>query len=238
MKKLLYISLAFNLFVAAAFVAVTIRTGYYKHLAFKLGFSDVEPYNVKAGECLKGWTNSLYSLRDTVDVVFIGNSITYGGDFSDYFSDRKICNLGYPSDDIEGMMSRIDQLKVLQPSKIFVMIGFNGLAKMSDIEFDEQYSKLIEAVTKALPKSQIYLQSLLPVNNEISNLPIDNERIAKANKRISSIAEKHNLPYVDLYRIYVRDGVLDAKFTKDGVHLKGDAYSLWVKAISSYVYDN
>ena len=33
----------------------------------------------KAEECLKGWTNSLYSLRDTVDIVFLGNSITYGG---------------------------------------------------------------------------------------------------------------------------------------------------------------
>ncbi len=48
----------------------------------------------KAEECLKGWTNSLYSLRDTVDIVFLGNSITYGGLLKAEFSDKRIGNLG------------------------------------------------------------------------------------------------------------------------------------------------
>lgn len=238
MKKLLYISLALNILLVAAFVTVMVKTGYYKHLAYRLGYSDVAPYNIKANECLKGWTNSLYSLRDTVDVVFIGNSITHGGNFSEYFLDKKVCNLGYPSDDIKGMTQRISQLEALQPSKVFIMIGFNGLAKMSEQEFDGQYSTLIESIMKTLPESQLYLQSLLPVNNDISKLPIDNEIIVKANEQISSIAGKYKLTYVDLYSIYVDNGMLNARYTDDGVHLKSNVYSLWEEAVSPYVYDN
>ena len=61
----------------------------------------------KTWECLKGWTNSLYSLRDTVEIVFYGNSITCGGAFEKSFPDKRICSLGYPSDDLKGMMIRI-----------------------------------------------------------------------------------------------------------------------------------
>ena len=84
-------------------------------------------YQWKAEECLKGWTNSLYSLRDTVDIVFLGNSITYGGLFEAEFSDKRICNLGYPSDDLCGMTERINQVMALHPAKVFLMGGINGL---------------------------------------------------------------------------------------------------------------
>ena len=78
-------------------------------------------YQWKAEECLKGWTNSLYSLRDTVDIVFLGNSITYGGLFEAEFSDKRICNLGYPSDDLCGMTERINQILALHSMPLTVI---------------------------------------------------------------------------------------------------------------------
>lgn len=86
--------------------------------------------NRKEYDCLRGWTNSLESLHDTVDVVFFGNSITHGGRFDQAFPDMKVCNLGYPSDDIEGMRKRIPQIVALHPRKVFIMGGINNLKQI------------------------------------------------------------------------------------------------------------
>ena len=57
------------------------------YILINLATTNSNNYQWKAEECLKGWTNSLYSLRDTVDIVFLGNSITYGGLFEAEFSE-------------------------------------------------------------------------------------------------------------------------------------------------------
>ena len=121
----------------------------------------------KAEECLKGWTNSLCSLRDTVEIVFYGNSITCGGAFEKSFPDKHLCNLGYPSDDLKGMRVRISQVMALHPTKVFVMGGINGLANIELINFENEYDSLVKSMKDSLPKSNIYLQSILPVNKAI-----------------------------------------------------------------------
>lgn len=90
------------------------------YILINLATTNSNNYQWKAEECLKGWTNSLYSLRDTVDIVFLGNSITYGGLFEAEFSDKRICNLGYPSDDLCGMTECTNQVMAF-PAKVFLM---------------------------------------------------------------------------------------------------------------------
>lgn len=86
------------------------------YILINLATTNSNNYQWKAEECLKGWTNSLYSKRHC-RYVFLGNSITYGGLFEAEFSDKRICNLGYPSDDLCGMTERINQIMALHPGQ-------------------------------------------------------------------------------------------------------------------------
>ena len=135
----------------------------YKSLQYKRLISE----NRKEYDCLRGWTNSLASLHDTVDVVFFGNSITHGGRFDQAFPDMKVCNLGYPSDDLAGMIKRIPQVVAVHPKKVFLMGGANNIRLFDKVLFETQYQELIKALRDSLPDATIILQSVLPINYEI-----------------------------------------------------------------------
>lgn len=192
----------------------------------------------KAEECLKGWTNSLYSLRDTVEIVFFGNSITCGGSFERYFPDKRICNLGYPSDDLKGMSVRINQVMALHPNKVFIMGGFNGLTDQKLIDFENQYDNLVKSMKDSFPKANLYLQSILPVNKAIQNLNVPSrEKIIGANRIIEKLSKKYECKYIDLYSVYANGDVLPQKYSDDGVHLLPGAYNVWFHAIKDYIYE-
>jgi len=63
------------------------------------------------------------------DIVFIGNSITDGGEWSELFNDLKIKNRGISGDVSAGVLNRIDEVVQRKPAKVFLLIGVNDLAR-------------------------------------------------------------------------------------------------------------
>lgn len=64
-----------------------------------------------------GWTNTIEKLHTDFDIAFFGNSITRGSDFQLDFTDKKIINLGYPGDNILGMIKRVPMIQVANAKK-------------------------------------------------------------------------------------------------------------------------
>ncbi|MDE6077594.1 MAG: sialate O-acetylesterase, partial [Muribaculaceae bacterium] len=62
------------------------------------------------------------------DIVFLGNSITDGGEFSELFDNPSIKNRGISSDVISGVAERLHQVTNYHPSKIFLLIGINDVS--------------------------------------------------------------------------------------------------------------
>ena len=208
------------------------------YILINLATTNSNNYQWKAEECLKGWTNSLYSLRDTVDIVFLGNSITYGGLFEAEFSDKRICNLGYPSDDLCGMTERINQIIALHPAKVFLMGGINGLTNQDLNDFENEYETLVKSLKDSMPLTVIYLQSILPVNKAIKNINVPScQKIIEANGIIEQIGRKYECRYINLHSLYAEDNILPNRYTADGVHLLPDAYKIWFQVIKDYVYE-
>ena len=73
-------------------------------------------------KCLQAWTNSLKQMNSKADIVFFGDSLTYYGDFSSVYPDKVVCNLGLRGDTIRGMISRIEQVRVLLQRKYFLWL--------------------------------------------------------------------------------------------------------------------
>lgn len=184
---------------------------------------------------LQGWTNSIAKQHTQYDVAFIGNSLTYNSDFQKYFPDLKIINLGVSGNTLRDMQRRIPTLVATQPRKVFVMAGANDLLSISIEEYVHDYELFLLIIKSSLPETEIYVQSILPMNSSAGHKQVAANDIIEANKRITELATKQGVAYIDLYSSYVVDNMLPAKYSIDGLHLKDDAYSIWAMAIHNYI---
>ena len=182
-------------------------------------------------KCLQAWSNSLRQLNVKADIVFFGDSLTYYGDFASVFPDNTVCNLGLRGDTIEGMISRVEQIKILGPDKIYLMAGINDVATSELSRFKDLFEKLIASIRRIAPNSNLFIQSILPVNDIDFTISSHNSHIVVCNSIIKELASENNLQYLDLFPLYDNHGLLDASMTTDGLHLKKEAYHLWYSVL-------
>lgn len=178
------------------------KTHFFSRMGERMGICEMNPINRGDYWCNRGWTNTLNKLGYDADVVFFGNSITCGGNFQDYFLNVHTCNLGYPGDNLDGMMLRISQIKAVKPEKVFVMAGINGLQYQTEAVFEKKYQHMVDSIKNVVPEAVVYLQSILPVNHEMKNGVASKEKIRKANEIVADIARRSGCVYVDLYALY------------------------------------
>ncbi len=93
------------------------------------------------------------------------------------------------------------------------------------------------------PDSQIYLQSVLPINEKLYNFfykgaKATNDDIIKLNKHLKELASEPGVQYIDLSSFFIDNKYqLDKQFSSDGLHLNGKAYQLWKSLVEKFVYE-
>ena len=170
------------------------------------------------------------------DIVFLGNSITDGGNFEELFKRRDVKNRGIRSDAIPGVMKRLDQNTKGEPKKIFLLIGINDVSHGLSVDaLAQRYEKLVDEIQKRSPSTQLYIQSIMPINNSFSvykSLKGKEETVKQFNEKIKSIADKKGIKYIDLWPVLADNkGILKKDFTNDGLHLTGKGYEAWTDFI-------
>lgn len=174
------------------------------------------------------------------DIVFLGNSITDGGNFEELFKREDVKNRGIRSDAIPGVLKRLDQVVKGHPKKIFLLIGINDISHGLSVDrLAERYETLVTEIMNRTPSTSLYLQSIMPINNSYGvyrSLKGKESIIIELNKRIKEIAGRNGLTYVDLWPFLAdANGKLNRKFTNDGLHLTGPGYKAWTNGISHYL---
>jgi len=173
------------------------------------------------------------------EILLIGDSITDGGEWSELFKNRKVKNRGISGDVTKGVLDRLEEITEGRPRKVFLMIGVNDLARGIPAEkITENILLIVERIRQASPKTKIYVQSILPVNDEFSkfaNHVNKGEEIKSINQRLREQAGKQ-YQYIDLYSGFVtKEGKLNPEYTNDGLHLTGAGYLEWKKLIHKYI---
>lgn len=220
------------LLILAAFILVFHHAGYDEKLFVKLGFKE---QTSKINEAVLSWERCLEKLEYDADVVFFGDSITCLGDFQKYFPNIKICNLGHGGDSLSGMINRISMIQSVNPEKVFLLGGINGLTDLNLDNCVSKYAQLLDLLEESLPDTEIYIQSVLPISSAKELSICHNSTITRFNAEIKELAETHELEYIDLYSLYELNGEMNSQLTLDGVHIKPDAYNLWAEKISKYI---
>lgn len=177
-------------------------------------------------------------IHDKVDIAFIGNSITEKGEWHEMLPDKKIANRGIGGDNTFGILARLDGVIRQKPSKIFLMAGINDLGRgLSPQVIASNYQRIIQKLQTALPKTKIYVQSVLPLNDAVLKydyLKNKNSKVTELNGLIRELAAKNHLVYIDLHPVMSNsNGELRKEFTMDGIHLNTEAYIAWVDFLKS-----
>lgn len=175
------------------------------------------------------------------DVVFLGNSITERGDWQELIGKKyAVANRGIGGDNTFGVLARLDGVIALQPKKLFLAIGINDIGRgLPNAVILENYRTIVRRLKEESPRTRIYLQSVLPLNDAI--LPYDylkgkTQKIIDVNIGIQQIAEEFQLPYLNLHEVFGKEGVLAPEFTTDGIHLVPVAYRHWVAYLKKNRY--
>lgn len=177
---------------------------------------------------------------DSTSIVFLGNSITDGGEFAELFEMDNVLNRGIRSDNIRGVKKRLKQVTSGHPAKIFLLIGVNDIAGSSNVDLlAESYESLVSDIKTQTPATKLYLQGVFPFNNDFKRYKtlFGKEKVRIGlNKRIKQIAQKYGAEYIDLDSVLSDSaGKLKREYTNDGLHLLGPAYKIWVKELMPYV---
>lgn len=175
------------------------------------------------------------------DIIFIGNSITDGGEWSEIFNDLKIKNRGISGDISAGVLNRIDEVAKRKPAKVFLMIGVNDLAR--GISADSAVKNILVIASylrQETPASKLFIQSILPVNdiyNKFQGHTGKAKQIKEVNDALSKNAATYHFTYIDLYPSFCNEeGKLKRELSNDGLHLKGEGYLLWKHVVFPFVY--
>lgn len=169
-------------------------------------------------------------------IIFLGNSITEGGNFAELFPEKNILNRGIGGDITSGVLARMDEILRHQPSKLFIDIGTNDLAMgMDNNVIMDNYENIVGRVREQSPNTKIYVQSLLPIGKN-SILPHKNEKIIPLNTEIELMCKKKEITYIDLHSHFIdSEGYLKTSYSNDNLHLLGPAYLVWRDVIEKYV---
>lgn len=177
----------------------------------------------------------------TGKVLFLGNSITEGGDWKNLLGDSTVVNRGIGGDVTFGVLKRLDEVARFKPSKVFLLIGINDLSKgiPEEVVLQNILTIVSELKTQS-PGTHVFVQSLLPVNPSFKNFPADyalNESVITINTQLSKIEKKFGYTYIDIFKGFAdKDGLMTTKFSTDGLHLNLAGYQHWVKMLKEAKY--
>lgn len=176
------------------------------------------------------------------DIIFLGNSITDGAEWSELFADNRVKNRGISGDISAGVLNRIDEIIIRKPAKVFLLIGVNDLSRNTSTDsIFKNITKIASYLKQESPSTKLYVQSLLPVNDiykKFGSHTGKGEQIKQLNANLKQNAAAYHFTYIDLHTSFCdENGKLIKEFTNDGLHLKGDGYLLWKHLVYPYVFN-
>lgn len=173
------------------------------------------------------------------DIVFLGNSLTEGGDWVALTGNTNAVNRGIIGDTAGGIATRLSDITSGHPAKIFLLCGANDISH--DLTADSIATAVLEIVDtihRDSPETQVYLQSLLPFNNNFKRykrLFGKEDMVPQINALLSAQAPAHNAKWIELYSYFTDpQGNLASYLTGDGLHLNKAGYAIWGAIIKRY----
>ena len=172
------------------------------------------------------------------NIVFLGNSITAGGnDWGVRLNYPNIRNRGIGGYVTEGVLHRLNEITYYKPKAVFLLIGINDLWNVSPFEPSVSYIskniiRITQEIQKKSPETKVYVQTILPVEKQIYRAYIN-----EINNILKLEESSNSYTIIDLHSFFVDDkGLIIEDFFSDGIHLTEEGYNNWVKVVRPVVH--
>lgn len=181
-------------------------------------------------------------------VVFMGDSITAGFKLLDDYT--HCINIGVGGNKTTESIPLVKGLRLLQPDVVVLMIGVNDFLcniRFFDhgytIPFHKTYDALIDLISVNLPRTKLYVVSILPLNAR-KDSPLTKEKVFMYNQEIHVMnqfikheSKAYKATYLDLYNEFIVDGYLNSEYSRDGIHLNEAGYSAYLEFLKKTTTD-
>jgi lysophospholipase L1-like esterase len=173
-------------------------------------------------------------------IIFLGNSITEFSDWKSLLNDSTVINRGIAGDNTYGVLSRLNDIIIRKPKKLFIEIGINDFAldpRQQNVV--RNILLIVRQIRLGSPRTKIFIVSILPTNENVkSHYPFayNKERESNIfNNYLSKMARYNSYYFVNLNKV-LRDknGKLNSKFAMDdGIHLNKLGYHIYLMFLRS-----
>ena len=118
-------------------------------------------------------------------VVFLGDSITQDGQWSEWFPDLNVTNMGVGGSTTDDVLARFDEVVAARPDEIVLLIGTNDLGTRQTVEhLVRNIETLCVNLRRELPGSRMLVQSVMPRGREYA------QRIQRSEEHTSELQSR------------------------------------------------
>lgn len=164
------------------------------------------------------------------DDVFLGDSQTEGLAAYQLVNEKSV--VAEKGKTVNKAFGDIATIKFLSPKKVYLLFGLNDLLNYINIsDFIKDYSKLIDEIQEVLPKTEIYVQSVMPAREDIiANQPLYSKaRNQEANDKLKKLCKEKDITFVDIKSILEKNQNL---YEPDGLHVTVEFNKLWLNKLA------
>lgn len=222
-KHNVYKLLSIILFLITIFLTVILAIVINKYKNFECEAVDCPIENDKNNQD----NNNDNSKEETY--LFLGDSIFYLYNTSDYFKDYNTINMGVNGITALETIKRVDEsVYQYNPTTIFILLGTNDLYyDYTPIETFDHLKQLIDKIHLDRPEITINVLSILPINksddpkvSKEANANKTNEQINEVNASLRKYCEDNDFTYINVHDLMLNsNGELNLPYTNEGLHL-------------------
>lgn len=134
----------------------------------------------------------------------------------------------------------LEALGLKQYGKVYLSLGVNELGYNNDKGFYNAYCNAIDAIRACQPNAVIYIQGLIPLNEDViaatgGSSYLTNEHLRVYNDLMQQAAQEKQVVFLDLEPEFTGpDGQLPADASNDGVHLKKAYCQAWLEYLKTH----
>lgn len=171
--------------------------------------------------------------KGSVDVVLIGDSITWAGKWESRFPGLRLVNRAVPGYKTTDVLHQLDATLALRPKKAILMIGINDLLSLAPVD---QVYEGIDAIVRRLQAGGIPIVMMATLECSRKSCVQAVDWVRELNSKLKVLAQKEKIPFIDLNpKLTDADSGLLPKYTWDGLHLSEPAYVIWADALRPYL---
>lgn len=179
---------------------------------------------------------------DSNSIVMLGNSLTHGCEWHELFGMPNVLNRGINGDIVQGIRERVEPIVKGHPKKIFLLTGVNDVSHhLTADSIVTALGSLISYIREQTPETQLYVESLLPINNSFKrykNIFGKEQVIRDINAKLEGVVKSKGATWINVYPAFCdEESNLRSDLTNDGLHLLGPGYMIWRDLLLPYILE-